>query len=145
VAQVRVAQIRDSAIEDFRSSGPTAEVTPFADAPNAVVRLFPPDEEERRRELLARTARPYARGRHGLGEAHWRHVALAYVDICSTATRRTNTYAELAKRLEISERRARDWVREARRREYLLPGRSGVTEAVPGPRLMPLVTTHSDR
>ena len=140
VNKIRVAEIRDSAIRDFLSAGETAEFRPFASDPDAVVTMFPPGEEDRRRELLAFAARPYARGRRGFPESHWRRVALSYLEICATATRKTNTYVELAKRLMATEGQAKSWVKEARRRKYLLPGRSGVTGAAPGPKLVPFMS-----
>jgi hypothetical protein len=70
---------------------------------------------------LSRGAEPSA-GRRGHPDAFYRNVAVAYLDLAQASSRPA---AELAEANGVPSTTAHRWIKEARRRGYLPPGRPG--------------------
>jgi hypothetical protein len=99
------------------------------------------------RRQIARTAaaavEQKARGRRGYGDAFYRQVALEYLELTRQGKGGRGVLAELSKIMaermgEAAPRsrdNVRDWVAEARRRQFLTPGTPGRGGANPGPKL----------
>jgi hypothetical protein len=67
-------------------------------------------------------------------DRHFRRVARLYLDLLDRGFSR-GILDELARRLDVSRNTARDWVSQARARQFLSPGQPGRAHAHPGPRL----------
>ncbi len=96
-------------------------------------------EKELGRSLLgaARNVEPGTRragGRPGLGDAHYRHIAYAYLDLQEKGTSR-GLSKMLAVQENVSPSTIRDWVRGARTRGFLSATSQGRSGSLPGPKL----------
>jgi hypothetical protein len=74
------------------------------------------------------------RGPHGLGDDHYRRIAVAYLDLADAGMGR-GLVQELARLEKRPTETVRDWIHEARNRGFLTKGERGRVGAFPGPML----------
>jgi hypothetical protein len=76
---------------------------------------------------------PLKRGRQGYPDNHYRRIAIRCVELHNAGTH--NVTGTLALELGKPYQTVRDWIRTARQRGFLMPGRQGATDFRPGPNL----------
>jgi hypothetical protein len=130
---VRPAEVRAAALAQLRFEG-TEPFVYFGGARKRPVRVFPPSEQKARGDLIAAASHPRKRGRPPRPEAHYRDVALEYLEIYEGGSR--TVLKELAERRGIPRQTVRDWVARARQIGYLAPGKQGRAGGTPGARLI---------
>jgi hypothetical protein len=131
--RVRPAEVRAAAVANLRLVGSEANIH-FGEPDDRPVRIFPPNEQGIRRNLIDAAKRPRKRGRPGRPDSHYRDVAIEYLDLYEKGRRKV--LKEMAERRGVPPPTVRDWVRRARQLEYLGPGKQGRAGASPGPRLV---------
>lgn len=80
------------------------------------------------------TQPPRKRGRKGYGDDFFRDIALRYLELQQGGMTR-GILRQLATEHDRPVETVRDWVHQARRREFLTPGQRGKAGALRGPRL----------
>lgn len=86
------------------------------------------------RQAIAATRHTGARSRTKLPEAHYRRIAVVYLQHLHNGLTR-GILERIAEDEHVSVTTARDWVRRARELKFLSPGRQGTAGATPGQRL----------
>ena len=94
------------------------------------------DEQRARAAEAAERARgaELRRGRKGYPDDHYRRIALAYLDLQSQGVTR-GILDRIAEQEGRKRDTIRDWIHQAREREFLTKGTPGRAGAQPGPRL----------
>jgi hypothetical protein len=140
---LQVARIRDRAIQKVRAMGtrPIHFGSSFDSEPD-----FPFETPIFAAHIDAEVA-PRKKGRKGLGDAHYRKIAMLYLEIYNQgvtkgilkaiAARLDEEHADAGTvtRPKTSPATVRDWVNRARELEFLSEGKSGRAGAAPGSRL----------
>lgn len=136
--RIPLAAIRDRALRDLRE-----RPEEFQRAQRFGLQLMTLEQEEAARRAALAAGQPTARpGRAGYGPDHYRHIAIAYLDLLA-AGRGRGILNELAasetKRLgrPVPRETVRDWVKGARKRGFLTGAHPGRAGAQPGPNLDP--------
>jgi hypothetical protein len=106
---------------------------PVADWRGGPLRLFPPEEQNWRRKMVAASS-PRSRGRPGRPDVFFRDIAVEYLELSQAGHRAPNK--TLAARHGVQPKAVRDWIARARALGYLGPGRQGKSGAAPGHRLI---------
>lgn len=104
-----------------------AESSTAGEDPAAVKRLRGRLDRLRKKE-------PAPRGPRGYSDAHYQRIALAYYELYRAGVRR-GILQQIAEQEGVSREAVRDWVHEARTRQFLQPATPGRPSAEPGPRL----------
>ena len=125
--RIGVADLRDRALAHMRDRVRIEEALP------GLRELLRPAAPLRPFVAEATARRP--RGRRGRTDAHYRDIAIAYLEVYESGVSR-GILDELAARYGRPRETIRDWVRRARELGFLTTGTQGRAGAEPGPRLL---------